>query len=72
MSHLREHKFKLDFQDTFNLLCNCGMEVKSRTHFLLQSPFFPKKKYALLTNLNKVDTQRSKLTLTNTEQKTAV
>ena len=40
LSHLRERKFKHSFQDTLNLLCNCGMEVESCIHPLLQCPFF--------------------------------
>ena len=33
LSHLREHKFKHSFQDTINLLCNCGEDIESSTHF---------------------------------------
>ena len=28
LSHLRDHKFKLDFQDTLNPLCICGKTLK--------------------------------------------
>ena len=28
LSHLRDHKFKHNFQDTMNLLCICGMTLK--------------------------------------------
>ena len=40
LSHLREHKSKHSFQNTLNPLCNCGMDVKSSTHFLLQCPSY--------------------------------
>ena len=35
LSHLREHKFKHNFQDLINLLCNCGHNTEPTTHFLL-------------------------------------
>ena len=38
LSHLREHKFKHNFQDTLNPLCNCGMDVESSTHFYSSVP----------------------------------
>ena len=28
LSHLRDHKFKHNFQDTMNLLCICGKTLK--------------------------------------------
>ena len=63
LCHLPVYIFKHHFQDTLNLQCNCGMDVKSCTHFLLQSPFLINKRCTLISNLIKVDTQRSKLTL---------
>ena len=35
LSHLREHKIKYSFQDTFRPLCNCGVNIESTEHFLL-------------------------------------
>ena len=35
LSHLREHKFKHNFQDSIKPLCNCGYEVESTVHFFL-------------------------------------
>ena len=40
MSHLREHKFKHDFQDCLNPICSCGLDSESTSHFLLHSPSF--------------------------------
>ena len=40
LSHLREHKFKYNFQDTLNPLCSCNIETESTEHFLLRCPFF--------------------------------
>ena len=38
LSHLREHKFRHNFEDTLNPLCSCSIEVEM--HFLLRSHFF--------------------------------
>ena len=38
LSYLREHKFKHNFQDSINPLCNCGHDTESTTHFLLHCP----------------------------------
>ena len=40
LSHLREHKFKHNFQDSINPLCNCGHDIESTTHYLLHCPLF--------------------------------
>ena len=37
LSHLREHKFKYNFQNCLNPLCSCGSSIESTSHFLLQS-----------------------------------
>ena len=33
MSHLREHKFKHNFQDCLNPICSCGLDIESTSHF---------------------------------------
>ena len=38
LSHLREHKFKHNFQDSLNPFCNCGLDTESTTHYLLYLP----------------------------------
>ena len=35
LSHLREHKFNHNFQNTINPLCPCSLESESTTHFFL-------------------------------------
>ena len=36
LCHLREHKFKHSFQDSFNPFCSCGRgEVETSSHYLL-------------------------------------
>ena len=69
LSHLREHKFKHSFQDTLNPLCNCGMDVESSTHFLLQCPSYINERCTLMSNLNRINPQISQTflqLLTNT------
>ena len=39
-SHLLEHKFKHNFQDTLNPLCSCSTEVESTSHYFLRCHFF--------------------------------
>ena len=38
LSHLREHKFKHDFQYTLNPVCSCGNNIETLAHFLLHCP----------------------------------
>ena len=55
LSHLREHKFKHNFQDTLNPLCSCSLEVESTEHFLLHCHNFQLQRQSLLNNLNNID-----------------
>ena len=54
MSHLREHKFKHNFQDCLNPICSCGLDIESTSHFLLHCPTFNDEQYTLLSTLNKI------------------
>ena len=38
MSHLREHKFKQNFQDCLNPICSCGLDIESTSHVRLHCP----------------------------------
>ena len=40
LSHLREHKFRHNFQDTINSLCSCSLEIESTPHFFLRCQNF--------------------------------
>ena len=51
LSHLRQHKFKHNFQDCLNLLCPCGNEIETSTHYLLHCPTYTNE---ILTLLNKI------------------
>ena len=62
MSHLREHKFKHNFQDCLNPICSCGLDVESTSHFLLHCPTFNDERYTLLSTLNNIDCKLLELT----------
>ena len=38
LSLLREHKFKHNFQDILNPICNCGKDIETTSHYLLHCP----------------------------------
>ena len=50
-SHLRQHKFRHNFQDTLNPLCSCSLETESVNHFLLRCHSFVHAGKTLLDNL---------------------
>ena len=54
-SHLREHKFKHNFQDTLNPLCSCSIEVESTSHYFLRCHFFDALRVTLMNDLKKID-----------------
>ena len=62
MSHLREHKFKHNFQYCLNPICSCGLDIESTLHFLLHCPTFNDKRYTLLSTLNNIDPTLLELT----------
>ena len=57
LSHLREPKFKYNFQNCLNPLCSCGSSIESVPHFLLHSPIFHDKRHTPLSTLNNTDSK---------------
>ena len=55
LSHLREHKFKHSFQDTLNLLCSCGVDIETTSHYFLHCSLFHAERSSLLNNINEID-----------------
>ena len=51
LSHLHEHKFKNNFQDTLNPNCNCGYDVENICHFPLAVLTSSMKETLFLTKL---------------------
>ena len=47
-SHLKEHKFKHNFQDSVDPLCSCGNDIESIVHFFLHCPNFITQRQTLL------------------------
>ena len=40
LSHLRDHKFRHNFNDTVNPICSCNIEAESTKHYLLHWLFY--------------------------------
>ena len=62
MSHLREHKFKHNFQDCLNSICSWGLDIESASHFILRCPTFNYERCTLLSTLNNIDCTLVELT----------
>ena len=56
-SHLLEHKFKQNFQDTLNPLCSCSIEVESTPHYFLRFHFFDALLTTLMNDLKNIDSE---------------
>ena len=54
LSHLYEHKFKNNFQNTLNPLCNCGCDVENTFHFLLHCLNFLTERNTLLSKITNI------------------
>ena len=54
LSHLREHKFKHNFQDCLDPFCTCSVEVESTTHFFLHCQNYTQQRQILLNSLNDI------------------
>ena len=52
LSHLREHKFKHSFQDTFNPICTCGEDIETTSHYLLHCTDYLEERKTLLNTIS--------------------
>lgn len=50
-SHLREQKFKHNFNDILNRLCSCSIKTESITHYFLRCHFYNVKRTTLMNDL---------------------
>ena len=57
VSHLNEHKFKNNFQDTLNPLCTCGCDVENTCHFLIYCSNFLTERTTLLNEITNIDSK---------------
>ena len=55
LSHLREHKFKHNFQDSINPICSCGGDIETTEHFFLHCQNFSLFRVTLLNSLANID-----------------
>ena len=55
LSHLREHKFQHNLQESINPLCNCGHDIESTTHYLLHCPLFVNERSTFFSTLSSLD-----------------
>ena len=62
LSHLREHKFKHNFQDTLNPICNCGEDIETSCHYLLHCSLYTNERLALLNIIQGIDKSILELT----------
>ena len=55
LSHLREHKFRYNFQDTLSRIRSCGENIETNTHYLLHCSNYLNGRMTLLPNLQNVE-----------------
>ena len=54
-SHLNKHKFRHNFRDFLNPLCECKLEPETTSHFLLRFHLFQVERATLLNDIKKID-----------------
>ena len=54
-SHLNEHKFRDNFRDFLNPLCECKLEPETTSHFLLRCHLFQVVRRTLLNDIKEFD-----------------
>ena len=67
-SHLNEHKFRYEFNDSVDPMCPCGSEVETTEHFSLRCQCFSIQRSELFNNLRNLDPSFTKL---DTKEKTS-
>ena len=60
-SHLREHRFKHNFQDTLNPLCSCSIEGPSTSPYFLRCYFLDALRATLMNDLRNIDIDLPKI-----------
>ena len=55
LSHLRDHKFKHNFLDTLNPICNCGEDIETSCYYLLHCSFYTNERLAFLNVIKGID-----------------
>ena len=60
-SHLREHKFKHNFQDTLNPLCPCSLDAEDTYHIFMRCQNFSNQRNVLFDYLNSINSEILKM-----------
>ena len=55
LSQVADHKFIHNFQDCVNLVCSCGQEIETSTHFLLHCFNYHRARQTLFEKVKKID-----------------
>ena len=53
--HLNEHKFRHNFRNFLNPLCECRLEQETTSHFLLRCHLFRVEKATLVNDIKEID-----------------
>ena len=53
--HLREHKFKHGFLDSFSPICSCGQNIETSTHFLLHCSNYSNERLTFQNIIRNID-----------------
>ena len=67
-SHLNEHKFRHNFNDTINPMCNCGPATETTIHYLLRCQLYSVQRAELLDGVYKLDSTLKKYALNVNEE----
>ena len=62
LSHLWNHRFKHNFQETLNPICNCGQDIETSSHYLLHCSLYTNERPALLNVIQGIDNSILELT----------
>ena len=54
-SHLNQHKFRHNFRDFLNPLCECKLEPEATSHFLLRCHLFQVERTTFLNDIKEID-----------------
>ena len=68
LSHLADHKFRHNFQDSLNPICTCGQKIETASHFLLHCLNYRCARKTFFEKNNLIDSnilQQSDLSITN-------
>ena len=55
LSHFRDHKFKHNFLDTLNPICNCGEDIETSCYYLLHCSLYTNERLAFLNVIKGID-----------------